>query len=94
MLCGITQMWNTDNGKSAANAERLNYRILYSSQRIIPQKMVSILHAVNAANLKRNNILAHFFLLLVGVGLLYRKEIYDRRIYENMREVRQDQEGN
>lgn len=56
--------------------------------------MASILHAVNAANLKRNNILTHFFLLLVGVGLLYRKEIYGRRTYENMREMRKDQKRN
>ena len=49
-------MWNMDNGKNAANAERPSWRILYSSQRIIPQKMVSTLHAANAANLKRNNI--------------------------------------
>lgn len=94
MLRGITQMWNMDNGKNAANAERPNWRILYSFQRTIPRKMASTLHAVNAANLKRNNIIDHFFLLLDGVGLLYRKEIYGRRTYENMREVRQDQEGN
>ena len=94
MLCGITQMWNMGNGKNAANAERPNWHILYSSQKIIPQKTASILHAVNAANLKRNNILAHFFLLLVGVGLLYRKEIYGRRTYENMREMRKNQKRN
>lgn len=93
MLCGITQMLNMDNGKSAANAEKPSWRILYSSQRIIPQKMASILHAVSAANLKEIILLAHFFLLLDGVGFLYRKEIYGRRTYENMREMRQDQKG-